>query len=69
MSNPSRKFAHELHEYLRNQAHWKTIARWLLTGLAVLCLVVWFGRDFVEELELLETWIKGHGVMGSLEVF
>lgn len=64
MSNPSKKFTHELHAYLRNQANWKTITRWLIIGLALLLLIVWFGRDLVEEIEIVEKWIEGHGVLG-----
>ena len=66
MNNPAKKLAHELHSYLRNRAHWKSIARWMLIGLALLLLVVWFGRDAVEEIEILEKWIEGHGALGWL---
>lgn len=62
--NHAKNVAHELHTYLHNQAHWRTIARWLLIGLVVLILIVWFGRDLVEEIEIVEKWIEGHGVLG-----
>ena len=63
-TNHSKNIRAELHEYLRDQAHWKTIARWLLIGMGVLFLVVWFGRDLIEEIEGAESWIEGHGALG-----
>ena len=62
--NHSRNVRAELHKYLQNQAHWRTIARWLLIGMGVLFLVVWFGRDAVDEIKVVETWIAGHGALG-----
>ena len=64
LSNPSKKFAHELQSYLSKQAHWNSIARWLLIGLALLMLFDWFGQDLVEEIEIVEKWIEGHGALG-----
>lgn len=64
MTKHSKNVRRELHEYLRNQAHWKTIARGLLIGMGVLILIVWFGRNVVAEIEAVETWIEGHGALG-----
>lgn len=63
-SNYTKNVRAELHEYLQDQAHWKTIARWLLIGTGTLILIVWFGRDVVEEIEIVESWIDGHGALG-----
>ena len=60
----SKSVRHELHEYLRNQTHWKTIARGLLIGMGSLILIVWFGRNVIAEIEVIETWIEGHGALG-----
>lgn len=62
--NHSKNVAHELYAYLHDQANWKTIARWLILGTVVLILVVWFGRDAIEEIKIVEDWIAGHGAFG-----
>jgi hypothetical protein len=49
--------AHELQEYLRDQAHWKTMAKWILIGSGVMALVVWFGRGVIDEINVVENWI------------
>lgn len=40
------------------------MAQWLIIGLGVMMLVVWFGKDVVAEIEYAEDWIKGHGALG-----
>ncbi len=64
MKLPSRHDRYELYKYLYGQAHWKTIACWLSLGLVLLVIVVWFGREMVDEIENAESWIESHGALG-----
>ena len=60
----SSQVAQELRAYLKDQGHWRTIAQWLVIGAALIVLCVWFGKDAIEEIEMAEAWIEGHGIMG-----
>jgi uncharacterized membrane protein YdjX (TVP38/TMEM64 family) len=64
VTNHSKHIVHELHVYLHDQAHWKTIARWLVIGGVAFFLIVWFGKDVIDEIEIVEAWIEGHGALG-----
>ncbi len=53
-----------LHEHLRRQTHWQTVAIRVLLGIAILAAVVWFGRNAGHEIHEMESWIAGHGMVG-----
>ena len=64
VTNHLKTLGRELHEHLHRQVHWKTVGLRLLVGSCLLAAVVWFGRHAAEDIEVMETWIAGHGVWG-----
>lgn len=50
---------HELSERLGKPVHWKSIGLWLIVGLSVLIVIVWFGRHSAHEIKEMETWVAG----------
>lgn len=66
VSDQAKELGGELQEHLREQVHWKTVGLRLLVGLCLLAVIVWLGRNAVDEIKALETWIAGHGVWGKV---
>ena len=45
---------------------WRTVAWLLAAGAPVLLAVTWYARDGKEEIEVLESWVAGLGVLGPI---